>query len=159
MTTLTTSARPGARSGLAPAATEAEVADGVHTISQVTRDFGVTARALRFYEAEGLLRPVRRGQQRLYPPRVRTRLKLILRGKRLGFSLAEIKDILAMYAAAPGEAGQLRHLIDRIGARREQLEQKRRDIEATLADLDAVEAGCRERLGQLGAGADPERAP
>lgn len=122
-----------------------------HTISQLTDEFGVTTRTLRFYEAEGLLTPVRRGRQRLYRPADRTRLKLILRGKRLGFSLAEIRDIVDMYGRAPGEAGQLRLLMARIEDRRAELMEKRRDIDTTLAELDAVEAGCRERLGELGA--------
>lgn len=119
------------------------------TIAEMTARYDVTARTLRFYEQEGLLTPTRDGQHRLYPLRQRTRLKLILRGKRLGFSLAEIADILAMYDSAPGEAGQLRHLVERIGERRVQLEQKLKDIRETLQDLDHVEAGCRSRLAEL----------
>ncbi len=80
----------------------------------------------------------------------RTRLKLILRGKRLGFSLAEISDIVSMYGEAPGEAGQLRLLIGKIGGRREELLQKSRDIEQTLFDLEKVESGCHERLAAMG---------
>jgi DNA-binding transcriptional MerR regulator len=101
---------------------------------------------LRFYEQQGLIDPVRRGRTRLYRPADRIRLRLILRGKRLGFSLPEIRDIIDMYDATPGERGQLSHLIDRIEARRGELLAKRLDIDETLADLDAVEAGCRERL-------------
>lgn len=120
------------------------------TITQLTQEFGVTTRTLRFYEAEGFLKPVRRGRQRLYRPGDRTRLKLILRGKRLGFSLAEIRDIITMYDKAPGESGQLSLLIARIEGRREELLAKRRDIDVTLAELDEVERGARARLDQLG---------
>ena len=123
-----------------------------YAISELTREFDVSARTLRFYEAEGMLSPVRRGQQRLYPQRERTRLKLILRGKRLGFSLADIAEMIDMYDAAPGEAGQLRHLLDRIEQRRAELLQKQRDLETTLADLEQVARGCQSRLSELDLG-------
>ena len=121
-----------------------------YTITQLTQEFGVTTRTLRFYEAEGFLKPQRRGRQRLYRPGDRTRLKLILRGKRLGFSLAEIRDIITMYDKAPGEAGQLQLLVDRIASRRSELLVKRQDIDLTLSELDEVEKGCRARLVELG---------
>ncbi|WP_417774011.1 MerR family transcriptional regulator [Stappia sp.] len=125
-----------------------------YTITQLTQEFGVTTRTLRFYEAEGFLKPTRRGRQRLYRPGDRTRLKLILRGKRLGFSLAEIRDIITMYDKSPGEAGQLQLLMARIESRRQELLAKRRDIDLTLAELDEVDAGARLRLAQLGPTAD-----
>jgi DNA-binding transcriptional MerR regulator len=78
------------------------------------------------------------------------RLALILRGRRLGFSLEEIATIVNMYDEQPGEAGQLRYLLDQIAVRREDLEQRRRDIEQTLGELDEVEARCREDLSRLG---------
>lgn len=121
------------------------------TISDLAREFGVTTRTIRFYEDEGLITPLREGTRRLFRPRDRTRLKLILRGKRLGFSLAEIAEIVDMYDAAPGEVGQLRLLVAKIGQRRVGLEQQKRDIEATLSDLASVEARCHERLAALGA--------
>ncbi len=121
-----------------------------YTITELTREFGVSTRTLRYYEGEGLLSPVRKGRARLFPVIDRTRLKLILRGKRLGFSLAEISDILSMYDEAPGEMGQLRSLISKIGARRADLLQKRRDIDLTLQDLEAVESSCHERLHAMG---------
>lgn len=120
------------------------------TISELAEEFGVTTRTIRFYEDRGLITPVRQGTRRLFRPRDRTRLKLILRGKRLGFSLDEIGDIIDMYDAAPGEIGQLRLLISKIAGRRSALEQQKRDVEATLVDLDAVETRCRERLRSLG---------
>ena len=122
----------------------------VYSISDLSREFGVTTRTIRFYESEGLLAPERVGQRRLFSPRDRVRLKLILRGKRLGFSLSEIHEIIEMYDAAPGEMGQLQLLLDRIDARREELKQRRRDIEATLGELAEVESRCKKRLGQLG---------
>ncbi|QGZ33659.1 MerR family transcriptional regulator [Stappia indica] len=121
-----------------------------YTITQLTQEFGVTTRTLRFYEAEGFLKPTRRGRQRLYKPGDRTRLKLILRGKRLGFTLAEIRDIITMYDKSPGEAGQLQLLLQRIEGRRSELMAKRHDIDLTLAELDEVERGARARLGELG---------
>ena len=93
----------------------------------------MTTRTLRFYEQEGLIDPLRRGRTRLYRPADRIRLKLILRGKRLGFSLSEIREIVNMYDEPPGERGQLNLLISRIEERRAELLQKRRDIDATLA--------------------------
>ena len=102
---------------------------------------------------EGLLAPERRGQTRLYSPRERVRLKLIMRGKRLGFSLAEIKEIFDLYDGSPGEAGQLRHFLGKIAERRQQLEQQREDIEVTLAELGSIEARCQGRLGELGVSA------
>ena len=121
-----------------------------YTITDLTREFDVTTRTLRFYEQQGLINPLRRGRTRLYRPTDRTRLKLILRGKRLGFSLSEIREIVDMYDAPPGERGQLDLLIARIAERRAELLAKRRDIDLTLADLDDVETGCRERLASLG---------
>ncbi len=119
------------------------------TITELSREFDVTTRTIRFYEDEGLLAPDRRGQARIYGPRDRVRLRLILRGKRLGFSLSEIKEILDLYDREPGEAGQLRHFLAKIAERRAQLRQQREDIDVTLAELATVEARCDERLAEL----------
>ena len=119
------------------------------TITAIAREFDVTLRTIRFYEDRGLLAPERRGTQRIFRARDRVRLALVLRGKRLGFTLDEIATIVDMYDAAPGEAGQLRYLLEQIDARRMELDQRRRDIEATLADLAEVEARCREDLDRL----------
>lgn len=124
-----------------------------YTITQLTQEFDITTRTLRFYEAQGLVAPTRRGRQRLYTPGDRTRIKLILRGKRLGFSLNEIKEMIEMYASAPGETGQLRLLLDKIAARRAELLEKQRDIDLTLLELAEVEAGAKARMAELGAGA------
>ncbi len=120
-----------------------------YSISELAAEFDVTTRTIRFYEDEGLISPTRDGQRRIFSGRDRTRLKLILRGKRIGFSLAEIREIIDMYDAHPGEAGQLRHLIERIQAQRAELEARRAVIDGTLADLANVERDAAERLGEL----------
>lgn len=119
------------------------------SIGDLAREFDVTTRTIRFYEDEGLLSPARRGQTRLFKQRDRTRLKLIQRGKRLGFSLAEIREIVDMYDAPPGEAGQLGLLIGKVDARRQRLLQQREDIAVALRELDGVAARCHERLEAL----------
>ena len=118
-------------------------------IAELAREFGVTARTIRHYEDEGLIAPLRDGQRRVYRPRDRTRLRLILRGRRLGFALAEVREIVDLYDAAPGEIGQLELLLAKIAGRRTELEAKRADIEATLTDLEIVERNCRKRLRGL----------
>ncbi len=129
-----------------------------YTISQLTQEFDITTRTLRFYEAQGLVLPQRRGRQRLYTPGDRTRIKLILRGKRLGFSLAEVKELIEMYGQAPGEAGQLRLLMDKIRARRAELIEKQQDIALMLSELEDVEAGACERMKEIGADLAVEEA-
>lgn len=118
-------------------------------IGDLAREFGVTPRAIRFYEDEGMIAPRRVGQRRIYRPRDRTRLKLILRGRRLGFSLAEIREIVDLYDAPDGEAGQLSVLLERIAARRAELEAKREDIAASVKDLDTVAKKCRKQLKKI----------
>ncbi len=123
--------------------------DQTWTITQLADEHGVTLRTLRHYEEVGLLTPERRGTTRVFHQRDRIRLRLILRGKRLGFTLPEIATIVDMYDDQPGEAGQLRYLLDQIEVRREELAQRRRDIDDTLAELDEVEARCRDDLSKL----------
>lgn len=117
----------------------------VYSIGDLAREFDVTLRTIRFYEDQGLLSPARSGQNRVYTARDRTRLKLILRGKRLGFSLSEIRDILDLYEAPGGEASQLRYFIEKIHERRRALLRQRDDLEAVLGELDDIEQQC-ERL-------------
>ncbi len=121
-----------------------------YTITELTREFDVSTRTLRFYEDEGLIHPVRRGRTRLFRPSDRILLKQILRGKRLGFSINEIREIVQMYKAPPGEVGQLKLMIHRIDQKRGDLRQKRRDLEETLEELDQAEEACVERLAELG---------
>ena len=92
-----------------------------YSISDLAKEFDITTRTIRFYEDQNLIVPMRQGTRRLFQPRDRTRLKLILRGKRLGFTLAEISEIVAMYDAPLGEGGQLRLLVAKIADRRDQL--------------------------------------
>jgi DNA-binding transcriptional MerR regulator len=125
------------------------VQQDVWTISDLASEFEVTLRTLRHYEDVGLLTPERRGTTRVFHARDRTRLRLILRGRRLGFSLPEIRTIVNMYDEQPGEAGQLNYLLDQIEVRRAELDQLRRDIDETAAELDEVERRCREDLAAL----------
>lgn len=118
-------------------------------IGDLAEEFGVTLRAIRFYEDEGLLRPLRAGQRRVYREGDRIRLKLILRGKRLGFTLSEIAEILALYDGPRGEAKQLGFLLDKITERRAELLAKQQDIEASLQDLEGVARNCRKQLRAL----------
>ncbi len=108
-------------------------------IAQLAREFGVTTRAIRFYEDKGLLTPERDGQRRVYGPRDHVRLRLIMRGKRLGFSLDEIREMIDLYDVDPSEVSQLRLFIDKLRARREQLRRQQEDIQETLSELDRLE--------------------
>ncbi|MEW9805110.1 MerR family transcriptional regulator [Mesorhizobium marinum] len=121
-----------------------------YTITELTREFDVSTRTLRFYEDEGLIQPIRRGRTRLFRPSDRHLIRQILRGKRLGFSINEIREIIQMYREPPGEVGQLKLMIKRIEEKREDLRQKRRDLEETLTELDHAEETCVERLAELG---------
>lgn len=127
------------------------------TISELADEYAVTLRTLRHYEDLGLLSPERRGTARVFHHRDRIRLELILRGRRLGFSLDQIATIVNMYDEQPGERGQLEYLLDQIEDRREELEQRRRDIDETLAELDEVERRCREDLAGLAGAVTPRR--
>lgn len=121
-----------------------------YTITELTREFEISTRTIRFYEDEGLIAPIRRGRTRLFRHSDRHLLKMILRGKRLGFSIAEIREIMQTYRTPPGEAGQLRAIVHRVGEKRRELEQKRRDIEDLLAELDQAEEACLTRMAELG---------
>ncbi len=116
------------------------------SIAELAADFDVTHRTLRFYESLGLLAPERRGTRRIFHPQDRVRLALVLRGKRLGFDLTEIRQILEMYEGPPASLEQVDHLLERITARRTELEKRARDLEITLAGLDALEHRCRAVL-------------
>lgn len=113
-----------------------------YSISDLSREFGLTTRTIRHYEAEGLLAPGREGQNRIYSARDRVHLKLILRGKRLGFSLREIAELFEMYDAPNGEVSQLKRFMDKMRARRKALLKQREDIDRVLEELDTLEARC-----------------
>lgn len=116
------------------------------TIREIADEFGVTTRTVRHYEDIGLIRPERQGTTRIFHRRERTRLNLVLRGKRLGFPLEEIAKIIDLYDAPRGRRSQLEYVLSQIGDRREHLEQRRRDIEEALAELETFERRCREGL-------------
>ena len=139
-------------------ATETTVASGRRwSIGELAEEFDTTLRTIRFYEDRGLLNPERRGQTRIFHERDRVRLRLILRGKRLGFTLDETASVIDMYDASPGEAGQLSYLLTDIVQRREALLRKRADLDVSLAELSGLEARCRADLERLTSGADAHR--
>lgn len=119
-----------------------------YTITDLAREFGLTTRAIRFYEDQGLLSPQRAGRSRIYGNRDRVRLKLTLRGKRLGLSLSEIRELIDMYDASSGDRAQLERFTEVLEKRRGALEQQREDIEAVLEEITSIEQQCRELLGQ-----------
>ena len=116
------------------------------TIAQVADEFAVTHRAVRHYEDLGLISPERRSTVRIYHRRDRTRLNLILRGKRLGFPLEEIRTIIDLYDEPRGQASQLSYVLDQIHNRRADLERRRADIEDSLKELDDFEHRCQADL-------------
>lgn len=122
------------------------------SISELCHEFDVTPRALRFYEYKELLAPIRDGQKRLFTNRDRARLKLILRGKRFGFSLAEIKDLLDLYEADRSQVTQLSATLDAAQRHREELTVKRDELNDALADLDEQIRLIQEMLEQKGLG-------
>jgi DNA-binding transcriptional MerR regulator len=117
-----------------------------YTISDLAHEFALTTRAIRFYEDQGMIAPERRGRSRVYRERERVRLKLILRGKRLGFALMEIRELLDLYEVARNEQAQLSKFIDMLAERRARLLQQKEDIDAVLAEIEGVERDCRRRL-------------
>ena len=120
------------------------------TVGELADELGVTTRTLRFYEAEGLISPRRQGAARVYSVRDRTRLRLILRGKRLGMSLAEIAEIIDIYdGAASSERRQLRTLLDRLAVITGDLQARQEDLRRTLEEVLDVTKLCRTRLREL----------
>src|SRR5579872_4610485 len=109
--------------------------DATYTITELAREFGLTTRAIRFYEDHGLLAPARVGRNRVYNSRDRVRLKLTLRGKRLGLSLSEIRELIDLYDAAKDERAQVGRLQQVLKKRRSILEQQRKDIEEVLGEI------------------------
>ncbi|WP_328184723.1 MerR family transcriptional regulator [Marinobacter sp. OP 3.4] len=118
-----------------------------YTISDLAREFDVTTRTIRYYEESGMLAPLRDGQTRLYNDADRVKLKLILRGKRLGFSLSESRELIEMYDPDSDNRHQINALLDKIQKRREQLEAQLHDIRLMQDELNEAEAKCLEALG------------
>jgi DNA-binding transcriptional MerR regulator len=129
-----------------------------HTITELAQEFDITPRAIRFYEDVGLLTPGREGRNRVYTHRDRTRLKLTLRGKRLGLTLQEIKQLVDMYESPYDTAPQLKAFLAVLQAHRLHLEQQRDDLEVTLAEIVQHEARCRDLLS-TGASRNAPRTP
>ncbi len=117
-----------------------------YSIGDLSREFGLTTRTIRHYEDEGLLAPAREGQNRIYSARDRVHLKLILRGKRLGFSLREIGELVELYDAPNGEVSQLKQFIEKMRVRRKTLLKQRDDVDRVLEELDGLERRCSEIL-------------
>lgn len=133
-------------------------AEQTYTITELAREFNITPRAIRYYEDQGLISPGRAGQSRVYSKRDRTRLKLTLRGKRLGLSLAEIRELIDLYDVAHDEDTQLSKFLGALSKRREALAQQREDIEAVLAEIDVLERQCRELLSKRASRGSAEKS-
>lgn len=117
-----------------------------YSISDLAKEFDVTTRAIRFYEDKGMLAPERKGQTRIYTPADRTKLKLILRGKRLGFTLDESRDLIEMYNPSGNNDDQLQTLIDKIRERQLYLQQQMKDLEVMMVDLQESEQRCLDAI-------------
>lgn len=128
------------------------------SISELASELDITTRAIRFYEEQGMLNPTRRGQERVYSPKDRVILKLILRGKRIGFSLAECKTLIELYDPQ-GNQKQLNIMLGMIAERRHQLEQQILDIQQMQLELDTAEERCLTALQQLQQPNTQETAP
>ncbi|MBS8239607.1 MerR family DNA-binding transcriptional regulator [Marinobacter lipolyticus] len=121
-----------------------------YSISELAKEFDVTTRSVRFYEDQGLLKPARRGQTRIFSSKDRVRLKLILRGKRMGFSLAETKELFDLWdETLTGNEKQLLKMLTILDNKRAQLEQQKNDIAQAEMEMDTAEARCREALADL----------
>ncbi|MBS0325282.1 MAG: MerR family DNA-binding transcriptional regulator [Proteobacteria bacterium] len=124
-----------------------------YSISQLAREFALTTRAIRFYEDSGLIAPARAGRARVYGERERVRIKLILRGKRLGLALSEIGELLDLYEVRRNERAQLAAFLELLAERRRRLLQQREDIEIVLSEIEGIERECRRRLAGAASGA------
>ncbi|MEX2475691.1 MerR family DNA-binding transcriptional regulator [Marinobacter sp.] len=121
-----------------------------YSISELAKEFDVTTRSVRFYEDQGLLKPSRRGQTRIFNSKDRVRLKLILRGKRMGFSLAETKELFDLWdETLTGNEKQLLKMLTILNNKREQLEQQKNDIAQAEMEIETAETRCREALTEL----------
>ena len=118
----------------------------VFSIADLAQEMDITTRTIRFYEDKGLLRPTRRGQQRVYSRADRTRLKLVLRGKRLGWPLDDIREMIELYDTPDGERKQLEVMLRKLDHSRSVLMQQRDDVELALSELKEIEARCQRQL-------------
>lgn len=128
---------------------QSETGNQTYSIGQLAEEFDVTSRALRLYEEEGLLNPLREGTRRIYRERDRVRLRLILRGKRLGWSLSEIRESFDLYDSSHGEEAQLELMLEKLGQRRDVLNAQKRDIDNALADLERIATNAEAALRDI----------
>ena len=129
-----------------------ETSNQTYSIGQLAEEFGITSRTLRLYEEERLLDPQRDGTRRIYNERNRVRLRLILRGKRLGWSLSEIRELFDLYDSSQGEQAQLELMLDKLACRREALIEQKNDIEHALQELDLIVANAEQALQGIESG-------
>lgn len=123
--------------------------DKTYSIGELAKSFDITPRSIRFYEEQGLLSPDRNGQTRIYKKKDRVRLKLVLRGKRLGFSLAETKTLFNLYDSHQNSEAQLEAMLKMTEQKRAIMTQQLEDIQMLMNELDEVEARCKEELNEL----------
>lgn len=126
--------------------TEKQLPQTTYSISDLSKEFDITTRSIRFYEDQGLLKPKRRGQTRIYNLTERVRLKLILRGKRLGFSLSETRRLFELYDADKNSSTQLHTMLDLVEDKKVALQQQMDDIKVVLMELNSAEQQCRDAL-------------
>ena len=129
-----------------------ETSKQTYSIGQLAEEFGITSRTLRLYEEEGLLDPLRDGTRRIYNERNRVRLRLILRGKRLGWSLSEIRELFDLYDSSQGEQAQLELMLEKLACRRELLIEQKNDIDQALQELDRIVANAEQALRGIESG-------
>ncbi|MCB1764095.1 MAG: MerR family DNA-binding transcriptional regulator [Gammaproteobacteria bacterium] len=128
---------------------QSSLKSNTYTISDLAKEYDITPRAIRFYEDQGLLRPVREGRQRVFSEGDNVRLRLILRGKRLGFSLAEAKEIIELYDMDSGDERQLVYFLEKIEQQRLNLQRQQQDIKAILQELKRVEKRVKRELQEI----------
>lgn len=126
----------------------------IYSIGELSREFDITPRSIRFYEEQGLLAPERNGQNRVYKKKDRVRLRLILRGKRLGFSLSEVKTLFELYDDSSNSKPQLEAMLRMTQEKRAIMVQQLDDIKMLMSELDDVELRCREELAELSGGSN-----
>jgi len=131
---------------------QTETSNRTYSIGELAEEFGITSRALRLYEEEGLLDPKREGTRRIYNERNRVRLRLILRGKRLGWSLSEIRESFDLYDSDHGEEAQLELMLEKLARRRDTLKEQRCDIDSALKDLERIATDASQALHSLRSG-------
>jgi DNA-binding transcriptional MerR regulator len=131
---------------------QTEITNKTYTIGELAEEFGITSRALRLYEEERLLDPQREGTRRIYNERNRVRLRLILRGKRLGWSLSEIRESFDLYDSSLGEEAQLLLMLEKLRQRRDSLMEQQKDIDNALQDLQRITAAAEQALQDIQSG-------